>query len=136
MSDIFSKEMQKELVKLINKQITLTKVSERIDVHKDVLMGIEKNVKEINDRLVNIEDDVNDFEYNIDKKIDENKFDELEHIVNNMKDAYIQHDEIEQLVGKTMLELIPDFNKKIANEIKKHLVAMAEFVIKNFKLKE
>jgi len=136
MSDIFSEEMKKEFVKLIDKRLYETKISKILDTYKDVCMDIEKNVKEINDRLVNVEDDVNDFDYEMDKKVDENKFDELEQKINFMKDVYIQQKDIEQVVGQTMLELIPNFNEKISKEIKKHLVAIAEFVIKTFKEKE
>lgn len=48
----------------------------------------------------------------------------------------IEEKELEQLVAKTLLKLMPEFKTKISNEIKEHLVLLAEFVIKNFKEKE
>ena len=135
MSSIFSEEMKKELIKIIDGRLIKSKVGETFDTHRDVMMGIEKNVKELNERLVDVEDNVNDFENNQDSyaaKHDlETIYEQLEHLSD-----YVQQDELEQLVGKTMLTLMPEFNKKISKEIKKHLVAIAEFVIKNFKEKE
>jgi len=141
MSDMFSEEMKKELIKIINNQIVVSKVVKILDQHQDVYMGIEKNVKDINDRLVEIEDIANDFENAAETSIDEitfiNRMNELEQQIQSMHDgSYVQQDEIENLVSKIMLKLMPDFNKKISKEIKKHLVALAEFVIKNFKEKE
>jgi len=60
---------------------------------------------------------------------------DVEYRLDHLRD-YVQQDELEQLVGKTMLELIPNFNERISKEIKKHLVVLAEFVIVNFKEKE
>ncbi len=116
MSDMFSEEMKKEFVKLIDKQLKLSKISEVLDTHRDVYLGIEKIMKELNERIVDVEDITNDLESDL--------------------DDVIKRSDMEELVGKTMLKLIPDFNKKIAMEVKKHLVAIAEYVIKNFKEKE
>jgi len=140
MSDIFSEEMKKEIIKLFDKRLIQLKINEAFDIQKDVLIGIEKNVKEINNRLVDVEDIANDFENSIESSIDEitfiNRMNELEQQVESMNGEYVHNDELEQVVGKTMLKLIPNFNERIAKEIKKHLVSIAEFVIKNFKEKE
>lgn len=45
-------------------------------------------------------------------------------------------DELENLMAKVLLGVVPDFNKKIAAMIKDHMVAIAEFVIENFKEKD
>jgi len=140
MSNIFSEEMKKELVKLFDKRLNELKVTEALDDYRDACMGIDLRVKEINDRLVEIEDNTNDFENELDDKVDESTFNhklnDLEQQVESMTNSYVQYEEMEELVGKTMLKLMPNFNEKISKEIKKHLVAIAEFVIKNFKEKE
>lgn len=45
-------------------------------------------------------------------------------------------EEIEQLIAKALLGLMPDFKEKISLEIKAHLKAIAGFVITNFNEKE
>jgi len=140
MSDIFSEEMKKEINKLFDKRLHELKVSEALNDYRDTCMGIDLRVKEVNDRLVDVEDTVNELEHDMDSKLDEStlmiKIGDMEEQIESINDSCVQHDDMEQLVGKTMLKLIPDFNQRIAKEIKKHLVTMAEFVIKNFKEKE
>jgi len=141
MSDMFSEEMKKELIKLIDNQIVVSKVVKILDQHEDVYMGIEKNVKDLNERLVDFEDIANDFENASENSIDATTFNqrmnEIEQQIEGIHDgSYVQQDEIEQVVAKTMIKLMPNFNKRISKEIKKHLVTIAEFVIKNFKEKE
>jgi hypothetical protein len=135
MSDIFSEEMKKEIVKLFDKRLHELKVKEALDDYRSVCMSIDLRVKDLNERLVDVEDNTNDFENQLDGVATKHDLEliheQLEHLEN-----YVQHDELEDVVGKTMLKLMPNFNEKISKEIKKHLVAIAEFVIKNFKEKE
>ncbi len=134
MSDMFSEEVKKEFIKLIDKQLVKSKIVEAFDIQRDVLIGIEKNVKQINKRLVEVEDIANDFANIVESNIDMSELEQQVESIHN--GSYVQQNEIEDLVSKIMLKLMPDFNKKISKEIKKHLVALAEFVIKNFKEKE
>jgi len=120
---IFSREMEHELIKLIDKRLIALEIRKTLDTHRDVYLGIEKIMKEINERLVDVEDIYRDYETDIDELKD------------NVKES-IKGEDLEDLVGATMLKLMPNFNEKISKEIKKHLVAIAEFVIKNFKEKE
>jgi len=130
MSDIFSEEMKKEFIKLIDNRLNETKIYETFDTYRDICVGIERDVKNLNDRLTDVEDISNDNENSINDN--ENSIKSVEDEIN---DCIKQYD-LENVVGKTMLELIPNFNEKISKEIKKHLVAIAEFVIKTFKEKE
>jgi hypothetical protein len=116
MSDLFSEEMKKELVKLIDSRLEIIRIFPTLDMQS-------KLIKEINDRLVDVEDNYNDFE------------NDIHNLQEDIKET-IKGEDLEDLVGQTMLRLMPNFNEKISKEIKKHLVAIAEFVIKNFKEKE
>jgi predicted transcriptional regulator len=109
MSNLFSEEMKNELIKLIDRRILISKLSNEFKV--------------LNERVVDIEDNTNDFENDI----------------NDLKDKVkeaVKGEDLEEVVSNTMLKLIPNFNERIAKEIKRHLVTMAEFVIENFKEKE
>lgn len=63
---------------------------------------------------------------------------ELNKLIDKKLDGQMNkyHEDMNELVSKNMLELIPSYNQKISKEIKSHLVALAEFIIKTFKEKE
>jgi len=130
MSDIFSEEMKKEIIKLFDKRMIELKIKEAFDIQKDVLIGIEKKIKSLADDVEDARDMGNDNENSINDN--ENSIKSIEDMIEDC----VKQDDMEQLVGKIMLRLMPNFNEKISKEIKKHLVVIAEFVIKNFKEKE
>jgi len=130
MSDIFSEEMKKEIVKLFDKRYKELNISDILDTHRDVYLGIEKTIKSLAGEI----EDVNDL-----AKDNENSRDDIEYSIKSIEDNLddtIKKSELEDVVGSTMLKLMPNFNQRISKEIKKHLVTIAEFVIKNFKEKE
>ena len=55
--------------------------------------------------------------------------------VSNKLDKMLKDDGFKQLIAQVMLSIMPEFNERISKEIKSHLVALAEFVITNFKEK-
>lgn len=123
MSDIFSKEMKKELIKLMDSRLEIMRILPTIESHKKLYHNMNVNVKEINDRLVEVEDI---------RDIFENDIDDLKQEVKES----ITGDKLETLVAQTMLKLMPNFKITISKEIKRHLVTIAEYVIKNFNEKD
>lgn len=120
---IFSKEMEREFIILIDKRLKYMEILNTLSTHRDVYLGIEKTMKKLNSEIEDCHDEVKDFE---------NELDELK---TNAKEA-VKGEDIKDLVGQTMLALMPNFNKRISKEVRKHLVAIAEYVIKTFKEKE
>jgi lipid A disaccharide synthetase len=103
MSDFFSDEMKKEIIKLFEIQYKEKGVGNTLANTRIAIQSIEEVIKDLNNRLVDTDKNV---------------------------------DEMETLVAETMLKLMPNFNLKISKEIKKHLVTIAEYVIKTFKEKD
>ena len=98
-------------------------------------MGIDLRVKEVNDRLVDVEDNTNDLENQFDNIATKHDLESIHKQLERLED-YVQHDELKDMVGQTMLKLMPNFKITISKEIKRHLVTIADYVIKNFKEKE
>jgi predicted transcriptional regulator len=117
---IFSKEMEIELIGLIDKRLEIMRILPTIESYKNMCLKTEKNVKDINDRLVNVEDNTETFENDI-------------HELNQEVKESIKGEDLKDLVGQTMLALMPNFKLSISKEIKTHLVAISEYVIKTFK---
>jgi chromosome segregation ATPase len=136
MSDIFSEEMKKEIIKLFDKQYKVNGIADILDQHRDVYIGIEKAMKELNSEIEDCKDEINDF----DRRLDEvpaiepikTRFEECEEELK----VCVKEDELKDMVGQTMLALMPNFKLLISKEIKKHLVTIAEYVIRNFKEKD
>lgn len=56
--------------------------------------------------------------------------------INAQLGKIFKDEQFKQMVAGIMLSLMPEFNKRISSEIKSHLVALAEFVLENFKEKD
>jgi len=135
MSNIFSEEMKKEIIKLFDKRMIELKINEALNDYRDACMGIDLRVKEVNDRLVDVEDNTNDLENQFDNVATKHDLESIHKQLERLED-YVQHDELKDMVGQTMLKLMPNFKITISKEIKRHLVTIADYVIKNFKEKE
>ena len=48
----------------------------------------------------------------------------------------LSQEDLENIIAKVMLEIMPEFKERITREIKLHLSAIAKFAIANFKPKE
>jgi len=116
MSDIFSEEMEKAIIDLFNKRFKQLKIAEIFDTHEDVLKGIEKTIKNVKSDVEENHDEIRDLQ------------DEIEN--------YVKQTDLEELVGRSMLKLVPSFNLRIAKEVKFHLVAIAGLMQETFKEKD
>jgi len=121
--DIFSKEMEAELIKLIDKRLKVMEIPNTLSKHRSVYIGIEKAMKELNKDIVDNTETLSTFEEEINELKEEAK-------------RSVKGEDLRDLVGQTMLHLMPNFKLSISKEIKKHLVAIAEYVIKTFKEKD
>ena len=96
-----------------------------LEHENDVLQKDVEHLKsEVND-LTNNNSGIDDALAEFNDRLDE-KHERIDEIQNS----------IEETVSSIMLKLMPEFNKKISKEVKKHFIALSEYVIKNFKEKE
>ena len=137
MSDLFSEEMKKGIIKLFDEQYKKKGIAEILDTHRNVYLGIEKSMHTLASDIEDNHDELQDFERRLEEVPDIEpirlRFIENEKQIEEIKEKFISKDELQTLVGDTMLKLMPNFNEKISREVKKHLVAIAEYVIKTFK---
>ncbi len=139
MDDLFSKEMKKGIVKIIDKRLQELNLNKTLDELKDSNYGIDKSIKELVNELEEVRDTTVDNENALDDIMSENEIASLvERTMDDCVDEKMTQrmEEMEDLVSRTMLKLIPEFNKRISKEIKKHFVALSNYVIKHFKEKE
>lgn len=140
MSDFFSEEMKREINKLFDIQYMKKEIDKRFLEHKEIIEGQDKAIVNLNLKIVDCIEELSDFERRLDEVPDiepiRDRFEQNESEIEDIKENAVQKNELETLVGETMLKLMPNFNLKISKIIRSHLVSIAEFVIKNFKEKE
>jgi len=113
---IFSKEMKNELFILIDERLKELKIVKNITSIESSLEEVQKNFSYMSSEV----EDNNDIIKELGDKIE----------------TAVLKDDLKTTVGETMLKLMPTFKDVISKEIKEHLVAIAEFVIEKFKIKE
>lgn len=133
---LLSQQMMKEVSDIIDARLNhILKASN--------IQQLFKDVKELKMKKQDAEEIISEFEDTL-KELDipssellQERFSSIEQDIDNLVESnFIKEENLEELVGITMLKLMPNFNLKISEEIKKHFVSLAEYVIKHFKEKD
>jgi len=66
MSDFFSDEMKKEILKLFDKRYKQLNIADILDEHENVVRNLEKKIKDLETEIEDNRDRINDLEHEFD----------------------------------------------------------------------